>query len=204
MCAIGIFEREDQRWTIDLLGIFFLFYLAGIVLFPAKQGPRYIFPIVAPVLIYTLRSIGYLAGYWEEGRFRKTAINGCLILGLIYNVSATAYWRNYNDDEVFTPDAREMTHWMRNNIPSAEHYQAWDPRAMAFLTGRIGMGLPSSAEEVALLCRRENVIWVVLMEGRHSKMIADLKDDAGFVEAWHNGRYHIFKYSPVQDSGRHP
>jgi hypothetical protein len=200
MCAVGIFEDGEQGKTIDLLGIFTLLYLIVILLFPAKQGPRYIFPLVAPVLIYVLRTLGYVAGHWKERGLAKTVINAFLILGLIYNVCATVHRRDYTDDQALQPEAREMTQWVKNNVSPTEHYLCWDPRAMAFLTGRIGMGLPAGAEEVARLCRSENLRWVMLIEGLQDKLISELKQAAGFVDAWHNERYRIFKYCPDQDA----
>ncbi len=126
---IGAFFYRLYQRKISFMGCFTLFYLMGIILWPANAGTRYLLPIMIPITIYFITSI--------KPAWRKLAAFIFLFL-ILQNVFVIASNFKFNDDDIYQKDTLEMMQWVEFHIKPEENYMFSRPRVLGLLTHRIG------------------------------------------------------------------
>ncbi len=193
------FIRGILKRNVSFMAVFSILYLLGIFLWPIKGGEgRYIFPLLLPVSI--------AAGAW----ILKIKITGArndfflqCVIGLIiaHNILSTALCYDFNDDQIYKPQNRELADWVRENLAEDEHYMFSKPRALGILTDRLGATYGSTPRDRIHWEERIEplkVKYLIISKENQSREIAQV--EGGIVAAalvWENPAYKIFKISRV-------
>src|SRR3989338_2065570 len=195
-----IFIYRLVRRTVSLVECFFFVYFLGIIVWTIEGGVRYFLPIAGPFLLLSLEGfrVGYqfvLRGKWEKAR--EGSIRWFLIFLIVNNCMSILIDIDFDDNEIYKKDAREMVQCVKDNVGSDEPYMFWKPRAMAALTDRVGAPFWIYPEEEKTWNRRVEKFKIdYLIIAKNDAFHLSERVSAGAVPAeavWENSEYKIFK-----------
>jgi len=187
---------------IELIDVFFVVYLGMLIIYPQKQGPRFLLPLAGIALIYAIEALTAMVQYLGLDSRRGALVAALLAAGVIHNLVATAAVWNFDDDDIHRPPTLELMAWIRTNVTQDEHYMFHYSRAAALFTGRTGKFLPQKPEDVLSECRERQIRWVILSEKWAGDLINSLRSSPEFREVWCNATFHVIECLPAAGQGR--
>ncbi len=138
---IGIWTRH----TIDqLFIIFFVLYIAGLLLWPSWQGIRFILPLLPLFIYFSFQGMKFALGklpakYTQTGRWAFNGFWSLIIVVFLFNSSVTAYNNLKNNRAVngpFDPYSQEVYRYIREETPAESIVIFFKPRLMRLMTNR--------------------------------------------------------------------
>jgi hypothetical protein len=197
LAKLQVLRGADRLARIELIDIFFIVYLGMLAVYDQKQGPRFVLPIAAVVLIYAVEALLKIADRTWPPRRARAFVAAVFAVGVIHNVIATAMVWEFDDDEIHRSPAIELMAWIRGTVGENEHYMFYKSRAAALLTGRTGIFLPEKPEDVLAECRKRGVRWVILSYNWDRERIDRLRSSPEVREVWRNAEFHAFEVLPA-------
>ena len=136
---MGLFFYRLYLRKISFMGCFTFIYLGGVILWPIHEGPRFLLPVIIPITIYSIKCF--------KPAWRKLVVFIFLFL-IFHNVFAIASDFRFNDDDIFQRDSLEMLQWVDLHINPEVNYMFSHPRALGFITHRIGYSFGTHQAEM--------------------------------------------------------
>lgn len=138
---VGLWVRR----RLDLhLALFFALYLALMLVWPMKQGIRFIFPLLPIFMYLAFQGARAVTGWLPEGR-RKAGRAVCcgawlLLAGIFVFQSGTLAWRNLRDGRTiegpFDAPSSDLFRYVGTQTPPDSVVVFFKPRAMRLFASR--------------------------------------------------------------------
>ena len=132
--GLALCRRERRVWTP--LAAFFPCYLIAILLWPAHQGVRFLFPLIPACLFYALLGLRDLAARLGRGPGRAALIVLLLLAGFSY----AAKYRHANfgtiPESIGLPSFVDLCRYIDRNTGPADVFVFRRPRALSLFAGR--------------------------------------------------------------------
>ncbi len=197
--VFGGFLFRLWRRTISLLECFFVVYFLGIMAWTIEGGSRYFLPIAGVFLILGLEGVRAIYRLVFNDKFeniREGIIRGILILLIAHNVLSIIVDLDFDDNEIYRKNTKEVVQWIQRNIQPEEHYMFWKPRALAALTDRVGTPFwiyPEDKRNWPQRAKKFKIDYLIIFTV-DEYLLNQVTD--GVIEAkeiWGNDGYKIFK-----------
>jgi hypothetical protein len=163
-------------WSVRTRGISFVeiycaAYLGLLAVWSVPGGVRYVVPLIPPALYYLFFPWAWCRDRLARSLRRAAPYVAAALLApagmlLAFDAWATVETRGFSDDELGTPQARQVFAWVRDHSASEDTYWAYWPRSFRFITERrtIGWGVSGPGDVTTVLqeIQRSRVQYVLL------------------------------------------
>lgn len=199
--VVGLFFGGQRRTAPEF---FLLFYLPLILVWPARQGLRFLLPLLPVYLFYMLLGLQRLSGLLPSRPVRRTALAGLSVATLLiygWGWSATRQQIALGSDGPFSAPATEMFTFIEQHAAPAEVVVFRRPRVLVLFSGHSATSYP----------RQPGVDWLAYFtETGVTSVVVDLAqaDDAAwlspfiarhpalFQQKFSNERFRVFAFAP--------
>ena len=177
-------------------------YLLGVVFEARPQaGPRYVLPVAGflPLLVILIFQRLSHAKWWPV---QKINLEKYLIiipvLGISFNIFFTQSMFAFDDDILYKPSTQELFMWVKENLGPDDHYIFRKCRALALMTGRMGVFLPKEENNVQNLIKEmeDNEIHYCILSKQHDGILLKMLEQnlpKVLQSIWENREYRIYK-----------
>jgi hypothetical protein len=128
----GIYKSEKRDWHFILL---IVLTMGLYILFPGRQGLRYLFPIVPLIFYFSIKGI-------LNTPFLNKVQNTFLLSLVIYLGAQSLYkslkFRSVSTDQITTIEAKNVYNWVKTNTSDNAIIAFKKPRLLRLMTGRNG------------------------------------------------------------------
>jgi hypothetical protein len=132
-----------------ILPVFFICYIALIIITPWSGGFRYQLPLVTPILLFSIAPGVLVVRLFFQHKISSITLSfaavGLLALSFftMRHMAVKSYEnRNYNDNEVNNQTTIEVIAWLKSNSLNDDKICHFKPRAIMYFTDRITCFLP--------------------------------------------------------------
>lgn len=193
--VLVFFLRGILKRNISFTDVFSMFFLVGIFFWPIKGGEgRYIIPLLLSVSMVGGACISRIK---PAGMRNDFILHSLIALVIAHNVLVTVLSYDFQDDQIYKPQNRELVSWVRENLKEDDHYMIAKPRALGVLTDRLGATYGLTEYDRTHWwerIERLRIGYLILSKGHQVPEIAQV--EGGIVDAelaWENPVYKIFK-----------
>ncbi len=186
-----MFIRRCRSREISFSEFFFFIYLAGLIIWPLADGPRYLFPIVG---------LGWIVLYRASSRFAvwgKSALKILAVLILLVNIAGIAADIKFNDDELLEPQLQEVFQWVRDNAGGDEAVMFRYARELGLYTGKPSLTLWFRGTDRRHFSTRAKYFDVryVINDKKRDEFQLEEGSEGGVIlkKIWENEKYRIFE-----------
>ncbi len=199
LMMIWSFIRLWKNKKLSYLECFSFFYMSLLIIWSGIPTPpdaftRYILPLLPFAFTGGWRLLVFLKRFKIDSHGWARMI---FLVLLLLNLTNVIYNWNFNDDVLDLPANRELVAWIKQNMKPNEHFMFWKPRALALMTGRVGMPpWISPDQEPYFLARvKDFKISYVFSFKNDQSFITQLEESKQFRTVWENGAYKVFKFT---------
>ncbi|MGD0399065.1 MAG: hypothetical protein ABSC04_09140 [Syntrophobacteraceae bacterium] len=169
LLAILGFIRRIRR-GITLYEVFALLYIGVIVSWPARQGVRFLIPIIPMYILYIFQIVQNII----IKRYRSI---GIIMIVLLISTTYVAKYTTVDygpiKDGIANAEAVSMFDYVRNSTNKDDVFIFRKPRALSLMTGRSASGYYNAESD--------NALWKYFMNINVKYLIHDIKEDDSFV-----------------------
>ena len=138
---IGAWTRRKEE---TILIIFFLLWMLLLIIWPIRQGPRFIFPLLPVFIYFTFQGMRAVIGrlpmnYHQTGQWIFYGLWLSIIGIFLFNSSIDAYTNLQNDRSIngpFDMYSMEVYNFIKEETPADSVIIFFKPRAMRLMTDR--------------------------------------------------------------------
>jgi len=187
---------------LDAVNLYFVFYLALLLVWPSISGIRYILPVIPLFILLSVHGWLLLAPRLLPSRTARHA--GIALLAAIALAYATAYRSSSSGhiEGVTEPEFTSLTHYIQQNTDPSGLIYFWNPRVLALYTGHQSASYAPSADPAAnwtfFLSRHGRYIVLSKENDQDSRHLAPLIEmHAERMQlVYDNPRYSLFAVKP--------
>ncbi|MDD5669313.1 MAG: glycosyltransferase family 39 protein [Candidatus Omnitrophica bacterium] len=142
---VGFWKKWKENRSC-VFHYYFIFYLAIIVMWPYKEGVRFLVPIIPFIAYYCCSGVAFAAGLiFKKWKSRILFIGAGLMISvsLINLVFAwTSMPRSVRDLPPYYRNFMSVHEWLKNNASESAVIMSRKPTITYFLSGRKAIGIP--------------------------------------------------------------
>lgn len=128
----GVYRSKKEDWYLVLL---IALTMGLYIVFPGRQGLRYLFPIVPCVFYFFINGILKLPFYFLQKSKKNILIALAIYIGLS-GLFLSVQFKNTSTNDITTPEAIDMYKWIKTNALNTDIVAFEEPRLLRLMTDR--------------------------------------------------------------------
>ena len=136
-CITFAFLYRIRKRSLTIIESFFAVYVLGSLIWYFTGGTRYLYPVIGFFILFFLEGAKFFSRnashkQWNCHRMARLAV----ILLILHNVASILMVFDYDDDQIYQQDARDMVAWISKHTRKDDKFVFGKPRELGFLTNR--------------------------------------------------------------------
>ena len=170
ICSFTGFWKTWKENRGCVFHYYFIFYLAIIVMWPYKEGVRFLIPVIPFIAYYCFSGAAFAAGLiFKKWKSRAIYIGAGLMIAVSLVNLAVAWTltpRNTLDLPPYYRNFITVHEWLKNNTLESAVVMSRKPTITYFLSGRKAIGIPFTLNqgEIKKIIADNSVLFIVLDE----------------------------------------
>lgn len=170
--------------------IYTIFIMTIYILWPARQGFRFLFPVIPFILYFFVNGINFFTNKFNI-KFLNIIILILFSVNIIYEGSkSTLYWSRFDTNTAYTPEMKEIYSFISNTVPENEIIVFFKPRVLRLFTERNSISLKDYNES------KDN--FILLKKGINVSIYETTFETDNYETIFETDNYVLYQKFPIE------